>query len=258
MSKKRQNAILDPRGDPAADLTTLIYDYPAFYFVPEHFHAEAQLVFSSRGVMTMTVGSELWVVPPNKAVWIPPKLEHSIQMSRSVSMRTLYFAPKLARRLSGHCHVVSVSPLLRELILHCCEVGKLKVKDPAQVPLIQVVLSQIARAKSMPLSISHPKDARAIKIAKSVLQNPGEQKTLGELCREAGSSKRTIERAFLGETGMSFGKWRQQVRLIHGIKLVAEGEKITQAAIEAGYSSPSAFISMFRKTLGTTPSRYFV
>jgi AraC-like DNA-binding protein len=47
------------------------------------------------------------------------------------------------------------------------------------------------------------------------------------------------------------------LRLITAIELLADGRKVTHAALEAGYSTPSGFISMFRKALGTTPSAYF-
>ena len=66
-----------------------------------------------------------------------------------------------------------------------------------------------------------------------------------------------MERAFKSDVGMTFGKWRQQLRLMHAMRLLAEGSKVTYAALEAGYSTPSAFISMFRKALGMTPREYF-
>src|SRR5258707_845469 len=86
--------------------------------------------------------------------------------------------------------------------------------------------------------------------------DPADQRTLEKLCEDCGASKRTIQRVFLEETRMNFGKWRQQLRLLHALQLLASGEKVTAAALEAGYNSPSAFIAMFRKQLGTTPTRY--
>ena len=66
-----------------------------------------------------------------------------------------------------------------------------------------------------------------------------------------------MQRLFLAETNMTFGKWRQQVRLLHAMRLLAGGEKVMSAALDSGYSSTSAFIAMFKKQLGTTPHRYF-
>jgi AraC-like DNA-binding protein len=105
--------------------------------------------------------------------------------------------------------------------------------------------------------LPNPTDARALRVADVLLANPGEQHTLTQVCKIAGAGRRTIERRFLEETGMTFGRWRQQLRLMQAMRLLAEGAKITYAALEAGYSTPSAFIFMFRKTLGTTPSAYF-
>jgi len=109
---------------------------------------------------------------------------------------------------------------------------------------------------SIPLQLPHPTDSRAMRVVKALVADPGDQRDLGKLCKDCGASKRTIQRVFLEETKMNFGKWRQQLRLLHGLQLLASGEKVTAAALEAGYSSPSAFILMFRKQLGTTPMRY--
>jgi AraC-like DNA-binding protein len=62
---------------------------------------------------------------------------------------------------------------------------------------------------------------------------------------------------FQSETKLSLGRWRQQLRLQRSLELLASGEKVEAAAMEAGYSTPSAFIAMFKKALGTTPRRYF-
>ena len=225
--------------------------------IPEHSHPEDQLAFASTGVMTVRTKQGIWVVPPLRAVWIPAGTPHSITMSGPVSLRTLYFLPKLVRALPTKCFVMNVSPLLTELILHACKFGKLNKKIPMQRRIIEIVVDQLEGARSIPLQLPHPSDSRAMRIVQALLADPGEQKTLERLCKDCGGSKRTIERLFLAETRMTFRKWRQQLRLLHAMQLLASGEKVTGAALDAGYSSPSAFISMFRKQLGTTPTRYF-
>ena len=100
-------------------------------------------------------------------------------------------------------------------------------------------------------------DARALRVAEVLINDPSDSRPLAQICKVSGASKRTVERLFQENVGMTFGKWRQQLRLMQAMRLLAEGAKVTHAALEAGYSTPSAFIFMFRKALGTTPTLYF-
>ncbi len=226
------------------------------HVIPEHSHPEDQLLFASEGVMTLTTEQGLWVVPPLRAVWIPADTTHSVAMSGRVSMRTLYFQTKLCRSFPRKCMVMNVSSLLRELILHACTFPKLRKQDPAQKGIIEIIVDQLKVVESIPLQLPHPADSRASRVVKTLFANPGDQRTLEKLCADCGASKRTIQRLFLEETKMTFNKWRQQLRLLHAMQRLAAGDKVTSAALEAGYNSTSAFISMFRKQLGTTPTRY--
>ena len=123
--------------------------------------------------------------------------------------------------------------------------------------MIDLILDQLETVQAIPLQLSTPSDQRALRVARILEREPADARSLVALCRQAGASKRTIERIFARETSLSLGKWRQQLRLLRSLQLLAAGEKITTAALEAGYSTPSAFIAMFRKALGTTPRQYF-
>lgn len=226
------------------------------HFIPEHSHPEDQLLFASSGVMTLRTQEGIWVVPPQRAVWIPANTPHSVAISGQVSMRTLYFLPRLVRGLPGRCVVMNVSSLLRELILHACQLGKLRRRKAVEKRVVEIVVDQLKAVESIPLQLPHPADPRALRVAQILFANPGDLRTLKTLCQSCGASKRTVQRLFLEETRMSFAKWRQQLRLLHAMQSLARGEKVTAAASEAGYNSTSAFISMFRKQLGTTPTRY--
>jgi AraC-like DNA-binding protein len=256
MSHKCQSILHGPNGRRLGELASVSADLAHGHVIPEHSHPEDQLLFASSGVMTLSTKQGVWVVPPLRAVWIPADTPHSVAMSGPVSMRTLYFLPKLCRVLRGRCFVMNVTALLRELILHACQFKRLSKKALAEGRIIEMIVDQLKAVDSIPLQLPHPTDARAVRVVKALLGDPGDQRDLARLCKECGASKRTIQRLFLEETKMNFGKWRQQLRLLHGLQLMASGEKVTAAALEAGYSSPSAFISMFRKQLGTTPMRY--
>ncbi len=257
MPEKCQSILLDRRGREIAQAATLSLEFADGHLVPNHFHPEDQLVFASKGVMTVRTEQGIWVVPPLRAVWIPANTPHSVAMSGLVSMRTLYFAPRRTRTLGKKCFVMNVSPLLRELILHACQFKKLKTSEPAQRRILDFLSDQLKSAHSIPLQLPKPSDSRAMRIVAALQAEPGKEGTLEELCEGCGASKRTIERIFIAETKMTFRQWRQQLRLLHAMQLLASGEKVTGAAMDAGYNSASAFIAMFRRQLGQTPRRYF-
>lgn len=238
-------------------VTTLVYDFTHGHTIPEHFHPEDQLVYASLGVMTVRTSQGTWVVPARRAVWIPARTPHSILMSGAVSMRTLYLRARMVRRLPRICCVVNVSTLLQELILHACTYPKLNRRSRIHVHLIDFIVDQLETVQAVPLQLPSPSDPRAVRVAEILQRNLADPNSLEAACKRAGASKRTIERLFLEETRLSLGKWRQQLRLMRSLQLLAAGEKITHAALEAGYGTPSAFIAMFRRVLGVSPGRYF-
>jgi len=231
--------------------------YNAGSVLASHTHDWGQLVFASEGVMSVSTRFGVWVVPTDRAVWVPGKVEHAIEMTGSVYMRTLYLHPDVCSQLPQDCCVLQVSPLLRELIPHTCDVGMLDENNVQHSHLLGFLLDQLEALPSLPLSLPMPRDGRAIKVARVVQNNPANKFTLTQLCSIVGASRRTIERIFSRETGLTFGQWRQQVRLLEALKLIASGYAINAVALEVGYESPSAFITMFRQAMGVTPKRYF-
>src|SRR5215472_10790806 len=151
MLQKRQSGVFDRLRDRRSEITTLTHDYAAGHTIPLHFHDRDQLVYGSRGVMTIRTETGSWVVPPHRAVWIPAGISHTITMSGMVAMRTLYLKPRLASTLPRDCCVVNVSPLLRELILHACKLGTLRKRARSVERLIGVILDQLEAVEMIPL-----------------------------------------------------------------------------------------------------------
>jgi AraC-like DNA-binding protein len=257
MSQKRQGAVFEALTDRRSQIMSLRHDYAAGHVIPLHFHNRDQLVYASRGVMTVRTEDSAWVVPTHRAVWIPASVAHTVAMSGAVAMRTLYLRARLAEGLPRDCCVVNVLPLLRELVLHVCAIGSLKKTNKRQHHLMLLILDQLEASPRIPLQLRNPSDPRAVRVAAALLANPGDRRPLAQICKSCGASKRTIERLFQADVGMTFSKWRQQLRLMQAMRLLAEGAKVTHAALESGYSTPSAFICMFKKALGTTPAAYF-
>jgi len=249
-----------PRTRAAADqpaVRTLAAGYSSGTVLENHAHDWAQLVYACEGVMSVQTDEGTWVVPSHRGVWIPAGVEHAIAMSGWVAMRTLYIAPALVRGLPRRCCVVAVPPLLRELILHAVAQGALRRDVREQRRLVDFLLDQLRALPAMPLELPMPRDARALRLARRWQEHPGAPPPVDELARGAGASRRTLERLFQRETGMSLGRWRQQARLLHAMRLLARGEAVTSTALEVGYESPSAFIAAFTQVMGTTPGRYY-
>ena len=106
-----------------------------------------------------------------------------------------------------------------------------------------------------PLVLPLPLDPRAVAVAQHVLACPAGGEALDWLSRHYGAGRRTLERLFRNETGMSFGLWRQKVRMLDSVRLLSEGKSVTDAALDTGYTSVSAFIAAFKNTFGCTPGR---
>ena len=214
-----------------------------------------QLLFASAGVMTVETTAGRWVVPPHRALWMPDGARPRIVMHGRVAIRTLYLDSRLPVPLDGW-RAVNVSRLLRELIIHAVSRAPLDVARAEHERLIGVLLDQLAGLAQQPLVLPHPADERAQALARALAGTAGGG-TIDDLARSVGASRRTLERTFVAETGLTIGAWRQRQRLLRALELLAQGEPVTTVALTVGYRTPSAFTAMFHEQLGTTPTRYF-
>jgi AraC-like DNA-binding protein len=233
-------------------------NFPAGSRIAPHRHQRAQLAWAVSGVMTVTVGADSWVVPPQRAVWIPAGTLHRIYMSGPVAMRSLYIEPAMAAATGLRCKVIPVTGLLRELLLEMAE-APLDYPAGGRIALIaSLILEEIrARPPQRELHLPMPRDPRLSLICEALLAEPARPDGLDDWAEAAGASSRTLARLFARELGMRFVDWRAQARLALAVARLAEGDTIGIAAAAAGYRSPSAFTAMFRKTLGTAPRDYF-
>lgn len=225
------------------------------HHIEPHAHGWGQLIYAASGVMRVRAGDTLWLVPPARAVWAPSGLEHEIRARGEFAMRTLYLEPAFARGLPANCRALEVSPFLRELILKIVRIGMLDEAEPRHRTLADALLHELSDAEVLPLSLPLPSDPRAVRAAERMQADPASDLRLEDLARHAGASARTLQRLFRNETGLRIGDWRQRLRLLQAAGRLAGGAQVTAAALEAGYSSTSAFIAAFRRQFGCTPAR---
>jgi AraC-like DNA-binding protein len=234
-----------------------LHDYPGSVIVERHHHSRAQLLFASRGVMTVETEQGIWVVPPKRAVWIPPGMDHEVTSRGHLLMRSLYFDAGLVKDLPTTCMVVTVSPLFRELSLAAISLPVLYDENGSDGRLIEVLLDQLKTITTTPLHLPTSNDKRLAPIIAGLSRDPSDNRNLAAWATVVGASERTLSRLFYQQTGMTFRQWRQQVKLLEALGRLANGEPVTNVALDLGYDSQSAFIAMFKKALGTTPGKYF-
>lgn len=233
-------------------------DHEAGFYAPFHSHGWGQLLFIADGLIQVSAKDVgYWVVPPQRAVWIPAFIEHDARTIHPVKMRNVYVSPQAAKDLPNHCQVVTVTPLLRELMLAMVELDTLYDEGGAEDRLVSVFLDQFKTTPEVPLYLPQPTSRSLQKIANNLRTDPADQRAMDDWASDIGLSTRTLARRFRKETGMTFGQWRQQARLLSALTRIAQGDPVARVSQDLGYESQSAFITMFRKALGKTPSRYF-
>jgi AraC-like DNA-binding protein/quercetin dioxygenase-like cupin family protein len=238
------------------DVRSLAVTYRNGHYVAAHRHSWAQLVYARSGVMDVTADRQLWFVPATRAIWIPAEVEHAITVRGDVALRTLYVSPERAQAARRGLEALEVKPLLRELIVHIVSVGMLDPTVAEHGRLAGVLMDLIAGARAMDLVLPLPADPRAARLAEQMRVRPADARTLELLASDAGASLRTMQRCFTEDTGMTVDAWRQKARLVYSAAALAEGARVSEAALDCGYQSPSAYIAAFRKQFGVTPGQF--
>ncbi|PXV54167.1 transcriptional regulator, AraC family [Dyella jiangningensis] len=233
-------------------------EYVTHQVLPPHSHRRGQLLYASTGVLTTITSEGSWVVPPRRALWIPPGVMHEVHMTGPVATRSAYVTPEatLAAGLATHCQVIAVSPLLHELLMEAVDLPAEYALDGRDGRLMALLVDEIRRMPVLPLSAPLPHEKRLAMLCRQLLEQPSQEVKIDDMARQAGMSRRHFTRTFREETGMSFTAWRQQACLLSALTRLANGEAITQVAVDLGYGNPSAFTAAFRRVLGMAPSRY--
>lgn len=232
-------------------------NYPAGWAVPPHEHTRHQLIHALHGVMAVHADSGHWIVPPSRGLWMPAGMTHSIRCIGEVHMRSLYVQQDAAPLLVAGCQVVGISPLMRELIRAAADIAHPYDADSRDGRLMQLLLDELHALPLLPLHLPMPTDRRVLEICLGLRQRPDDDSKLSDWAQRLQVNVKTIQRLFAQQTGMTFGQWRQQARLLRALELLADGERIIDIALSLGYESPSAFSTMFRKHFGQVPSQFF-
>jgi hypothetical protein len=230
--------------------------YPNRHRITPHWHARAQFIFAVEGTMSVRTPRRAWIVPPSRALWVPSRTIHEIQTYGIVEMRSLYVSDAAAQGMPSSCVVLSVTALLRELVVRAVALPVRYDEDGDDGLLMRLLMAEIRRLPQCALDLPLPESPDLTALCERILSDLSTRRPCGFEADSMNTSSRTLYRRFLKETGITFARWKQQARLLESIRRLAEGAPVTTVAMDLGYESASAFSTMFRRSLGIAPRAF--
>jgi len=251
-----RNVDSDALEDTPREVVAIGNEYPPAFELARHTHRRSQLLYAAEGVLTVDTNHGSWVVPPERAVWIPGGVSHAVKMVGAVSTRSVLIAPDVPPRRTDQCEVLGVSQLLRSLLVASVDLPPEYDLSGRDGLIMALLVAEAAIAPVIPLAVPFPQNPVLARQCHAFLDHPDAQATINAWSAELGLSRRAFTRTFRRETGISFANWRQQACLLAAMPRLAAGESVTVIALDLGYESPAAFSTMFSRLLGIPPSRY--
>lgn len=186
---------------------------------------------------------------------MPPHRVHWARSHGPFHGYAVYVAEPQCDGLPAAPCAIRMSGLLREANLRAAHwpPGPL---DASAERLTAVILDEIRTLPVDPLGLPLPREPRLLRIARALVDDLAIDRRLDDWARWAAIGARSLSRHFVTETGFAFTEWRQRARLMRALELLAEDVPVTRIALDLGYSRPSTFISLFRRTFGVTPAAY--
>ncbi|OIQ83593.1 HTH-type transcriptional repressor of iron protein A [mine drainage metagenome] len=241
-------------------LVPVAADYGAHESVPRHSHSRAQLLYAWSGAVIVTTGEGRWLIPPDHALWIPPRTEHAVEAHgaghHAVRMLSLFVRPDALADLPGASRVVGVTDLMRSLIVEAVAIPLRDGTSRRDELIMALLKEEIVRLPEKPLGLPLPRNERLAALCRDFLQDPSPHTTIDHWADRLAMSRSAFTRLFRRETGLGLAAWRQQACLFAALPRLADGEAVTSVALDLGYDSIAAFSTMFKRVLGAPPSAY--
>lgn len=221
-----------------------------------HQHPWGQVTYVTRGFLNLQVADQTIIAMPRYAIWIPPACSHGGWAKEGATCRRFYVSSRFSAFLpKGPC-CLEVSPLLKELLNEFARLDVVEPRTTRELAMAQVILDQLTAATPFHGYLPFATSARLQRILSELRADERDTRTIVQIAAAHGLTARTLDRRCLVELGMGFGNWRQRLKFIQAIEILEEGATVQDAAFRLGYATPSAFIAMFKRLSGVTPSQY--
>ena len=241
----------------AMPVTGVAVDYSNGHVIPAHSHRRSQLVYAVEGVLVIETDVGRWVVPPSRGVWLIAGVSHTVRMRGVARMRSIFVNQDAIPGLPDADCVIEISPLLRELILAATKVTGHYDLQSRDGRLMRFILDELCSLPVLPFNLPWPQDVRILRVCQTLSEDPADNRAADDWAADLAMSAKTFHRQFQRQTGITFGRWRQQARLLLSLECLAQGMPIVQVALQHGYESQSAFAAAFKRQFGLRPSEFY-
>ena len=223
-----------------------------------HSHPRGQLIYATTGVMNVVVGNHIWVVNPLQGLWLPGNVEHQVTFQKDVSYYSVFIDPSVMEGLPLKSFSFDIPMFLKQLVFKIISFGTEGNLTASQNRIIGVFLDELALIQPSATFLPTTNHERLQKVVDLLMNDVASKNTIDYYAEISFMSTRTLSRLFIKELGMNFSDWRTRLKLLEAIKRLGEKQSIKEIAFNLGYETTSAFIYMFKKHLGKTPSNYIL
>lgn len=237
-------------------VTGVAVRYPKGHVVPMHRHDSGHLIYADRGLLRVEAETGQWLVPPTSAVWLRPGVQHRLVIPIDLQAHGVFVREDACARLPASDCVMQVSGLAKELIVALTHADARAGTSHRAHLLGELLVEELRNPPPLPFHLPWPRDPKMQAVCRALTNDPGRIAAADDWARDLAVSGKTFHRRFLRSTGMTFGKWRQQLRLMSSLSLLMQGVPITQVALACGYDSHSAYTTAFKKQFGKAPAAF--
>ncbi|WP_115827551.1 AraC family transcriptional regulator [Xenorhabdus cabanillasii] len=221
-----------------------------------HSHPFGQLIYVVCGVIEMTVEGQRFLAPPEFCIWVPKNMIHSSYNRKTMRFWIIDISSQLSESLPQQPCIIRLTSIFNAIMMDFYTRKIVQPETEKDQRLAQILIDQVELSPGQCTYLPSSRDKLLAPILEALERNPADNTSLAEWAKKRYTSERTLSRRCQQELGMSFGEWRQRLRFLHAISLLEQGKSVYEIAFDVGYSSSSAFISMFQQLAGTTPERF--
>ncbi|RMX22360.1 AraC family transcriptional regulator [Auritidibacter ignavus] len=219
----------------------------------EHAHPEHVVVWPERAAAEVEVEGTRHNLTLGQGLWVPAGTRHAASRAPSTTLAALHLLPEAWEGPAPEVHPVTVNAALRALLSHLAITGMPRQQRlRAQQVCLELVTDDACPVIELPL----PRDPRIAPIARAIMSDPADDRSIEHWAWATSTSARTLARAFRAETGMTFSQWRTAARMSAAVRLLSDGTPVGIVARRVGYATISAFSAAFHRVMGRPPHRF--